>query len=140
MVQMSKRLLSVRIQREMMKLIFAVLGAQTSVAQFDQLLQGIFSPVEQEMIAKRIAIFLLLMKNLEWPQIQTTLKVSPATISKCKMILVHNTTLQDSLRPIITRQIISLFIEEIINELKGPGTFISNWNRAWKKRQEIEQK
>ena len=57
MVQLSKRKIKPEAMNKMFSILFNVLGEQNNQTQFNTILNGLFSPVEKIMIAKRVAIF-----------------------------------------------------------------------------------
>lgn len=121
-------------------LLFDVIGKQNDRQQFMAILNGIFSPIEKIVIAKRIAIFLLLSKDIEWRIICDTLKVSNASVSKCQMILLNNEEVKKTIKAFLKKEAITFFFDEFFLALFGPGTAYMNWKSVSKRKKEIERK
>jgi hypothetical protein len=121
-------------------MLFDLLGNQNYKNNFDIIIDGLFSPTEKIMIAKRITIFFLILKGEEWGTIRDTIKVSLASISKCKMILINNHEIEKALEYISSRRNIKIFLDELILSLFGPGIAYINWKNAWKRKKELEQR
>lgn len=90
MPQVSKKVLSKDVEERMFKLFFdafARISKPTDVAEF---LQDLLGPVEKIMLAKRLAIALLLRRGYDYGSIKQTLRVSNETISRVNIALVHS--------------------------------------------------
>jgi len=61
MVQISKRKVKPEVMDRMFKLLFTVIGSQGGEDKFSIIINGLFSPVEKIVVAKRIAILLLIL-------------------------------------------------------------------------------
>lgn len=140
MVQLSKRKIKPDVQLKMFQLLFDVLGKQKDTIHFTNVLNGVFSPVEKLMIAKRISILFLLTKDVEWTTICELLKVSPCTISKCQMIILNNGEITFTLKTLAKQRDMELFFEELFLSFFGPGTAYINWKKAWQRKRDLEQK
>lgn len=82
MVNISKRLVDEKKLFKIYQLFYKVIDQATNKEEFFQLIQDIFSQSEQIMIAKRIGIIYLLIKNVHKTTISKYLKVSMATVDK----------------------------------------------------------
>lgn len=140
MVQLSKRKVKPEVEVKMFKLIFDIVGKQNNSEQFYGVVDGLFSPIEKRMVAKRLAIFLLLVKKVEWTTICNILKVSIASVSKCQMILINNNEIKNSFNLLVSKEEITIFFDELLLAFFGPGTPYTNWKRGWKRKRELEQK
>ena len=140
MVQLSKRKVKPEIEAKMFRLIFDIVGKQNSSDQFSGVINGLFSPIEKRMVAKRLAIFLLLVKKVEWKTICNILKVSNASVSKCQMILLNNSEIQNAFSLLVSKAEMSIFFDELLLAFFGPGTAYTNWKSGWKRKRELEQK
>ncbi len=130
MVQLSKREVKPEVQLKMYKLLFEVVGKQKDNRHFTNVLNGILSPIEKLMIAKRVSVLFLLVKKVEWTIICDVLKVSPSTISKCQMILLNNMEIICALKALIKQRDMVLFFDELFLSFFGPGTAYVNWKNA----------
>ena len=140
MVQLSKRKIKPEAMNKMFSILFNVLGEQNNQTQFNTILNGLFSPVEKIMIAKRVAIFFLLLKGEEWKTIHDTVKVSLSSISKCQMILLNNSAIRNTLAFLSKKKSIALFLDEFFLTFFGPGTAYTNWKNGWKIKNDLARK
>ena len=140
MVQLSKRKVKPEAMDKMVSLLFDVLGRQGDQNCFNIIIDGLFSPIEKIMIAKRVAIFFLIIKGEEWKTIRDIVKVSMASVSKCQMVLKNNSEMQCTLNTLISKKEMGIFIEELILLIFGPGTAYVNWKSAWRRKKQLEQK
>lgn len=140
MVQISKRKVKPEVMDRMFKLLFTVIGKQSGEKKFSNVINGIFSPVEKIMIAKRVAVLLLILKGADWRDIREIVKVSLSSISKCQMILLNNLEMKAVLTSFIANQEMGIFFEELFLLFFGPGTAFINWKKAWKRKHELEKK
>jgi len=140
MVQLSKRKVKPEAMYKMLSLLFDVLGKQGNKKSFNIIVDGLFSPVEKTMIAKRVAIFFLIIKGEEWKTIRDIVKVSLASVSKCQMILKNNSEMQSTLNSMVDKKAMGIFIEELILMIFGPGTAYINWKNAWRRKKELARK
>lgn len=140
MVQLSKRKVKPEAMSKMLNLLFDLLGKQRNKEAFNTIIDGLFSPVEKIMIAKRVAVLFLISREEEWSVIRDLVKVSLSSISKCQMILKNNIDMKNALDTISNKKEIKLFIDELFMLLFGPGTAYVNWKRAWKRKKELELK
>lgn len=138
MVQLSKRQVKPEVELKMFKLLFDVIGRQKDNIHFTGIINGVFSPIEKLMIAKRVSILFLLIKKVEWTTICDVLKVSPSSVSKCQMILLNNDEIIDTLRVLIKQTEMKIFFEEIFSAFFGPGTAYTNWKKGWERKRKLE--
>ena len=139
MVQLSKRKVQPQAMSKMFSLLFDVLGKQENNKKFSIVIDGLFSPTEKIMIAKRVAIFFLISRGEEWKTIRDTIMVSLASISKCQMILRNNHAMKETVEYLSNRKEMGIFFNEFLLSLFGPGTAYINWKNAWKRKRELVQ-
>ena len=140
MVQLSKRKVKPEVEAKMFRLLFDIVGKQHDSEQFSGIIDGLFSPIEKRMVAKRLAIFLLLVKKVEWTTICNILKVSIASVSKCQMILLNNNEIHNSFILLVSKKEMTIFFDELLLAFFGPGTAYTNWKSGWKRKRVLEQK
>ncbi len=140
MVQLSRRKVEQDVLEKLFTLFFRIVGKNKDREDFESIIQGVLSPTEKTMIAKRIAIFYLLIKNIDYTIICETLKVSAATVFKFRFILENNSRLVPSFKKIIQNEKIINFLEEIYLTLRGPGVPGVNWSEAWKHVKRFEKR
>lgn len=140
MPPVSKNKVEEGVLSKLFDLFFEVIGKKNNRDDFESILQGILSSTEKIMIAKRLAIYYLLIKNIDYTIICATLKVSAATVYKFKFILENNTRIASSFEKIILNEKILNFLEEIYLSIRGPGIPGVNWSDAWKHVRRFERK
>lgn len=82
MTQVSKQRLNQKVYVKIFSLFPKFLGRLSRKGQETEVIEALFSRVEQTMIAKRIAISFMLVKGYTYQEISTKLKVSYGTIGK----------------------------------------------------------
>jgi len=125
---------------KLFKLFFEVIGRNHQQEQFEEIIKDIFSPVERIMIAKRVAVIYLLMKNIDYLTICQTIKVSSATVSKFSFLMTKSVGIVPVLSKILKNEKIEGFFEEIISIVRAPGVPGVNWSQAWKNKIAREEK
>lgn len=87
MPQVSKRTLSKNVQKKMFSILFKSLARLSDPSDIQKLLFDLLGPVEQTMLAKRLAIAILLAKGYQYETIKNILKVSQETIARVNITL-----------------------------------------------------
>lgn len=139
MVNISKRPVDKNKLLKLYRLFFEVIDKAEDQEEFLELIQDVLSPVEQIMIAKRIAIIYLLMKQVNQISIGEYIKVSQATVSKFNLLFFEKKTrLIKIIQSITKKEKIGHFLEDLFADLFiQPGIKIGHWQSYWdhKKRQ-----
>lgn len=125
---------------KLFNLFFTVVGKKNSFSEFKDIITDILSFTERVMIAKRIAIIYLLIKNIDHMSISETLKVSPSTVAKFHLIMEKSTGVVPIFKRLIKTEKIGEFLEEIYLTLRGPGTAGVNWSSAWQQKNKLEKR
>lgn len=86
----SKRKLYRKIEDKMFETFWEAISKLKSKEEIRSFVSDLLSPVERMMIAKRLAIAALLLRNYSYDSIKDTLKVSGATIAKVSLVLNNN--------------------------------------------------
>ena len=86
----SKRKVHQDIEEKMYETFWEAISQLRAKGDIQRFLGDLLSPVEQQMIAKRIAIAALLMRGYGYEAIQNILKVSDATVAKVSRALNSN--------------------------------------------------
>lgn len=114
MTRVSRRPLRKDIEERMFQIFwqaFAELKNENDVFDF---LEDLLSPAEKIMLAKRLAVAVLLEKGWTYPEISSTLKVSTATVNTIKQ---KNVLLGKGFKKVIgnilKREEVSSFLEEL---------------------------
>ncbi len=134
MVQISKRKISDELFSKLFLLFFQIVGKKDNSDDFRQVVNDLFSPVERIMIAKRVAIIYLLLKQIDKATICTVLKVSSSTVAKYAILIEKSEGIVPQFKKILKSEKIRIFLEDIINSFFAPGAYGVNWKRAWKRK------
>lgn len=121
-------------------LFFEVIGKDKNEIEFQNIIHDLLSPAERIMIAKRVAIFYMLMKKLDYYNIAKSLKVSPSTIAKFNLVKENSRGIVSALKSTVRNEKIINFFEELILELRRPGKYGVNWKGAWQEKIDHELK
>src|SRR3972149_7904086 len=139
MVQVSKHKLREETLEKLFNLFLEVFLSQHYHTEMQNVVSDIFSPIERLVIAKRIAIVYLLLKNIDHRTICTVLKVSNATVSKFSLLSEKSVGLPNVLKKMIRNDKLKLFLENLYASFFAvPGQYGNNWkvSREWKKGRE----
>ena len=90
MPQVSKRVLSKDIEEKMFKLFFQSFARLSKSSEIQKFLEDLLGPVERIMLAKRLAIALLLARGYSYDSIKQTLRVSSETVARVNIALNHS--------------------------------------------------
>jgi Trp operon repressor len=80
MTRISKYKVEDKVLRKLYFLMFEIISNIDEEERFEGIMNELLSPTEKIMIAKRVAIVYLLMKNIDYLIISDVLKVSSRTI------------------------------------------------------------
>jgi Trp operon repressor len=140
MVNISKRPVDEKKLFKLYQLFFEVINNVGDKDEFLELIQDILTPVEQIMIAKRIAIIYLLTKHVEQVVIAEHIKVSRATVGKFNLLFYKKKTrLIKIIETFLKNKKIGHFFEDLFADVFiHPGIYIGHHQLNWehKKRQE----
>lgn len=112
MPHVSKVKLDQKIEKDLIKTLEFVLTKLTKEEEMNRFLLSLLTPTERLMLAKRLAMTVLLKENLPDSHISATLKVTRATITKMQLFLEARGQGYDY-------ALKKLENEEIIREFKG---------------------
>ena len=121
-------------------IFYEVVGNNKNRDKFNQIMLDLLTPAERIMLIKRIAIIYLLMKNIDYRMICETLKVSNTTVSKFRLMTERSEGIVPALKTILAIDKVSLFFQEVFNEIFPPGLYGINWHSAWKRKMKLERK
>ena len=138
MTRISKYRVEDRVLKKLYSLMFEVVSNMDEEARFTGIMNELLSPTEKIIIAKRVSIVYLLMKNIDYLVISDVLKVSSRTIAKFHSIMVDGKEIKNILEGLIGNEKIKDFFEELF--FREPGTYGVNWKSAWRQKFEIERK
>ena len=141
MVQVSKNKLPKDILNKLFNLFFETLGKKYDKNEFQEIINDLFSETEQVMLIKRIAIIYLLLKNIDYTTISSSLKVSAGTISKFSLLVNQDRGIVKFLKEKLFKEKIGDFFDDIFYELFArPGKYGTNWKVGWQYKFERDRK
>lgn len=140
MTRISRFTLNKDMLEKLFTLFFEVVGRRGNRDEFQKVIFDILSPVERIMIAKRIAVSYLLLKKIDYKIICDTLKVSPTTVAKFKLLLERSEGMVPVFGRMLTNEKIELFLGELFSEIFYPGKPGINWKSAWELKRSIQEK
>lgn len=140
MTQVSKRYLAPNVQKRMYEILIKAISKASYSQDIIQFLTDLLSPTEQIMLAKRLAIAYLLVKE-DWTtrEITQILKVSLTTVNRVSLTL----NIQGrGYRKIIKSLIRDEKVEEFMNKIADAITSIppkgQDWSR-WRREKEAKK-
>lgn len=102
MPQVSKYLLEKQVKNRVFEVFWKTIAGLNTTPQVKEFFDELLTPTEKIMLAKRLAISILLYKKYSYEDIVDILKVSPSTIGNIarfyvfKIALFSNTTLYET--------------------------------------------
>lgn len=90
MPQVSRKVLPKDVEERMFKLFFDAFARISKASDIAKFLHDLLGPVKKVMLAKRLAIALLLRKGYGYESIKQTLRVSSETIARVNIALSHS--------------------------------------------------
>ena len=107
-----------------------------------ELIQDILTPVEQIMIAKRIAIIYLLTKHVEQVVIADNIKVSRATVGKFNLLFYKKKTrLIKIIESFLNNEKIGHFFEDLFADIFiHQGIYIGHHKLKWEHEKRKEER
>lgn len=139
MVRISPYLLKPEVFEKVFNVFYEVLGNNRNREEFNNILFDLLTPAERVMIAKRIAIIFLLMKNIDYKTISEVLKVSTTTVFKFRLMMETSKGLVHSLQQIVMTDKVILVFKELFSDLFPPGVYGVNWKAAWERKIKIQK-
>jgi len=140
MTRISRNKLSDEILYKLFDLFFEIVGKKNNKDEFNKVIYDLLSPVERIMIAKRIAIMYLLLKNIHYKKICSTLKVSSSTVAKFQLLMEKSNGVVPTFNRILQNEQFKLFFEDLYSTLFAPGVPGINWKSAWELKQSLDRK
>lgn len=141
MPQVSKYPISSDVEQRIYEVFTKTISKLSRPSQINKFFEAFLSPVERIMLAKRLAIALLLLKGYKYLEIRKVLRVSPPTISDVSMNLKYmNPEFRSVIESIIKKEKLEEFwnhIGDIISDKIPPGG--TNWS-LWRFKKEQEKK
>lgn len=140
MVRLSRFKLSDVQLEKLFSLFFEIVGKNKNKADFQKIISDILSSTERIMIAKRIAIMYLLMKQIDHRTICLVLKVSTATVAKFAVVMEKSIGVIPLFNKMLQNEKIIEFFVDVFNSFFAPGVYGVNWKSAWERKIAQERK
>src|SRR3989339_2041226 len=134
MSQVSRRYLNPKVEQQIFDTFVESFASLSSSQKATDFLYDLLSPVEQVMLAKRLAIAYMLMKGRSQRDVADTLKVSQATVNKVnaslKIGIGYRTIISHMLQK---EKVVAFFdkLEEKLDHLIPPKG--ANWSAHYKR-------
>jgi uncharacterized protein YerC len=90
MTQISRMPIHKSVEKRMFEIFTTTISNLKKPEDIEEFLHDFLSPVEKIMLAKRLAIAILLAKNYSYPSIQQILRVTPTTIATVSLSLKYS--------------------------------------------------
>lgn len=141
MTNISKRPVDEKKLFKLYGLFFEVINNAEDKDEFMELIRDILTPIEQIMIAKRIAIIYLLVKNVDQVVIADHIKVSRSTVSRFKL-LFHNkkTKLIIIIESFLRNEKISHFFEDLFADIFTRVGYYPDQQLKWQHEKRKEER
>jgi len=114
MSQVSKRILSKNTEQKLYNTLWETFAKLKSQQEIQSFINDLLSPTEKTMLAKRLAIAVLLLKDYNYQDISNILKVSGTTIAKISLILSINKGYKTTIRKVALSESMKEFWQEMI--------------------------
>lgn len=116
MPQISKRVLSQEKLNKLLALLFLAFSGTGGKKSASRVLKDLLTSTEKIMIAKRLACFFLLEKEIDASHIVEALKLSPASVFHYKIVYASSPDMQEFIRLQIAKETIKNLLEDIYVE------------------------
>ncbi|PIY70709.1 hypothetical protein COY88_04195 [Candidatus Roizmanbacteria bacterium CG_4_10_14_0_8_um_filter_35_28] len=140
MTRISRYPVKEEVLEKLFELFFKTVGNKENSKDFYEVINDLLSPTERVMIAKRIAIIFLLIKNIEFQNICQVLKVSSSTVSKFSLLKEKESPIIKNLQGFIIKDEFYDFFLDFLNTLFPPGKYGVNWKDAWERKKESQRR
>jgi len=130
MAQISKRNIDQKKLARINELLFDLLLTMTDNQEVDEVLNELLTSTEKTMIAKRVACFYLLIKEVPIHEIEDALKISTSTAAYFKHFLDRSLIIKDYLSNRLKNDKLKHLLEDIfIDIFYGTLKKGSNWSK-----------
>jgi len=137
MTQVSQIKLRPEIEERIYKLLVEVLAGIRNTSDFTNFLDDFISPTEKTVLAKRLAIAVLIAKGNDYDRIRQVLRVTPSTIAKMSFHMQYgNGSIRKTIDKIAISDSSKALLQELLSifDLPTKGLPISEYHKKNKKR------
>ncbi|MEX2028377.1 MAG: Trp family transcriptional regulator [Candidatus Curtissbacteria bacterium] len=124
MTRISRRILGKQIENEIFETLWEAISQVRTKQDVQLFLNDLLTPSEKLMIAKRLSIAVLLLKNRTYGEICDLLKVSNETVSRIALVLKMNTGFMIGINKVVKTEAGKQFwqdIENLLYRMSSPG-------------------
>ena len=133
MTKVSKYIVAKEVKERMFDVFWQTIADLKNPSSVQGFFQELLTPTEQLMLAKRLAIAILILKKYSYTEIIDILKVSPVTIgSIARWLNTEGQAFQVAIDKILKKERQEDFwdnLEQFLSEIIPPGRGV-NWERA----------
>lgn len=141
MTNISKRPVDEKKLFKLYELFFEVINNAEDKDEFMELIRDILTPIEQIMIAKRIAIIYLLVKNVDQTVIVNHIKVSRSTVSRFKLLFYNKKTkLIIVIESFLRNEKVSHFFEDLFADIFTHVGYYPDQQLKWQHEKRKEER
>jgi Trp operon repressor len=141
MTNISKRPIDAKKLFKLYELFFEVVNNAGDKDEFMEIIKDILTPIEQIMIAKRIAIIYLLIKNVDQTTIVDYIKVSRSTVSRFKLLFYNKKTkLITIIESFLKNEKISHFFEDLFADIFTHVGYYPDQELKWQHEKRKEER
>jgi len=142
MTQVSRRLLPQGVEERIFEILWQSLADLNSAGKVEKFLEDLLSKTEKMMLAKRLAIAVMLAKGFKYRGIQETLKVSGTTVMLVSnQLKLGGTGYRQAIDKLIKDEKIVQALDKIgdmLSALPKGKPYSSGWIREQKERRKIQ--
>ncbi len=133
MTKVSKYLMAKEVQSRMFEVFWKTIADLQTSSAVEEFFNELLSPTEKIMLAKRLAISILLIKKYSYEEIIDILKVSPSTIGIiARWLKSEGKAFQKAIAKLLAQEKQGEFwdnLEQFLSEIIPPGKGV-NWTIA----------
>lgn len=144
MAQVSRYPVSSEVEKRMYQILIDTISNLRDPGEIESFLNEFISPVEKIMLAKRMAIAVLLAKGYDYASIKKILRVTPTTIASISIALKYSKRgYKGAVEKILRSEKMEEFwqkVDNVVHDLVPPGP--GNWSymRARREAEKRERK
>jgi uncharacterized protein YerC len=132
MSQVSKYPISNEIYERIINLLFKTVADMNTKKKVSDLFEEFLTPTEHIMLAKRLAIGLLLAKGFKYREIAGTLKVSITTIGSVAINLKYGRTFRNIVFQILEKEKMEDFWLSVAETISSVGLVGTKGTKSWR--------
>lgn len=137
MTQVSKYPLSKNTEQRLYSLFWETIAELNSPAKSEEFFNDLLTPTEKVMLAKRLAIAVMLIKGYEYASIRSIINVSPSTIGSVSLWLKYSgkgyrDTVEKLLKKERVKEVVDT-IDSLLETIKPEKTYFKTLQKGFPK-------